>query len=145
MVPRIGDQVIVSCEPASTRVVGVDRYITLEWPWRAIDNSSNFRWNGQVALPHADSHEEWSPFQLSPAASTLQVGDACDVFIPPTRLYVGHYEEYDPPRNLGWAPAPIAGLYVVPPERMGMDMDMEYAGYMLYLGSDPLQVEPIKD
>ncbi|MFD5495421.1 hypothetical protein ACFYY3_08230 [Streptomyces sp. NPDC001812] len=144
MVPRIGDQVIVSCEPATARVVRVDRYITLEWPWGAIDNSSSFRWNGQTALPYGDFHQEWSPFHLEPAASTLRVGDNCTVSIPPTRLYVGHYEEYHPPRNLGWAPAPTSGLYVVPRERM--DMDMEYAGYMLYLGgSDPIHVEPIND
>ncbi|WP_055692178.1 hypothetical protein [Streptomyces prasinus] len=144
MVPRIGDQVIVSCEPATARVVGVGRYITLEWPWGAIDDSSSFRWNGQTALPYGDSPQEWSPFRLEPAASTLRVGDDCAVSIPPTRLYVGHYEEYHPPRNLGWIPAPTSGLYVVPPERM--DMDMEYAGYMLYLGgSDPIHVEPIND
>ncbi|WUD77059.1 hypothetical protein OG937_37820 [Streptomyces sp. NBC_00510] len=69
--------------------------------------------------------------------------------IPPTRLYVGHYEEYDPPRNLGWAPAPTAGLYVVPPERWDVnveDVDMEDAGYMLYLrGAEPIQWEPVKD
>ncbi|GAA3885165.1 hypothetical protein ACGFYM_41935 [Streptomyces sp. NPDC048231] len=64
--------------------------------------------------------------------------------IPPTRLYVGHYEEYDPPRHLGWAPAPTAGIYVIPPERM--DVDLEDAGCMLYLGgADPLHVEPVKD
>ncbi|KAB2976809.1 hypothetical protein F8R89_35220 [Streptomyces sp. SS1-1] len=120
------------------------RYITLEWPWGAIDTSSAFRWDGRVALPHGDAHPEWSPFRLEPAASTLRVGDMCTVSIPPTRLYVGHFEEYDPPRNLGWAPPPTAGLYVVPPERTGMDM--EYAGYTLYLGgSDPIRVEPIGD
>lgn len=144
MVPRIGDHVIVSCEPAAARVVGVDRYITLEWPWGAIDNSSNFRWNGQAALPHGESRDEWSPFRLEPAPPTLRAGDVCTVSIPPTRLYVGHYEEYHPPRNLGWAPAPTAGLYVVPPERM--DMDIDYAGCMLYLGgSDPIRVEPLND
>ncbi|MFE2586728.1 hypothetical protein [Streptomyces sp. NPDC059378] len=144
MVPRIGDHVMVSCEPAAARVVGTGRYVMLEWPWRTIDNSSNFRWNGQVALPHGDSHQEWSPYRLEPAASALRVGDVCTVCIPPTRLYVGHYEEYRPPRSLGWAPAPTAGLYVVPPERM--DLDMEDAGYMLYLGgSDPIRVEPVED
>jgi hypothetical protein len=144
MIPRIGDEVIVSCEPATARVVDVIRYITLEWPWRTIDNSSNFRWNGQVALPYGDSHQEWSPYRLEPVGSALRVGGFCAVSIPPTRLYVGHYEEYDPPRNLGWAPAPTAGLYVVPPERR--DVDMEDAGYMLYLGgAEPIQVEPVKD
>lgn len=142
MVPRIGDEVIVSCQSAVARVARVDRYITLEWPWRAVDDSSNFRWNGQVALPHAYSREEWSPYRLEPSGSTLRIGDDCTVSIPPTRLYVGHYEEYRPPRKLGWAPEPTAGLYVVPPERM--DLDMEYAGYMLYLGgSDPICVVPL--
>jgi|SRR5690349_4358043 len=144
MVPRIGGEVIISCAPATARVAGVGRYITLEWPWRAIDNSSNVRWNGQVALPHGDARQEWSPYCLEPAASALRVGDACTVSIPPTRLYVGHYEEYDPPRHLGWAPAPTAGIYVIPPERM--DVDLEDAGCMLYLGgADPLHVEPVKD
>lgn len=106
MVPRIGDEVIVSCESATARVVEVDRYITLEWPWGTIDNSSNFRRNGQVALPHS--------------------------------------EEYDPPHNFGRAPASTAGIYVVPPERT--DVDMEDAGYMLYLGgAEPIHVEPVKD
>ncbi|WP_326813982.1 MULTISPECIES: hypothetical protein [unclassified Streptomyces] len=64
--------------------------------------------------------------------------------ILPTRLRVGHYEKYEPPRNLGWAPAPTAGIYVVPPERM--DDDMEDAGYMLYLGgAEPTHVELVKD
>ncbi|GHF93627.1 hypothetical protein GCM10018791_00260 [Streptomyces zaomyceticus] len=144
MVPRIGDQVMVSCEPAAARVVGTGRYIELEWPWRTIDDSSGFRWNGRVMIPCDDSLQEWSPFRLEPAAATLRAGDVCAVSIPPTRLYVGDYEEYHPPRNFGWAPAPTAGLYVVPPERM--DLDMEFAGYMLYLGgSDPIRVEPIKD
>lgn len=144
MAPRIGDEVIVSCKPATARVAEVDRYIILEWPWRAIDNSSNFRWNGQVALPYGDSHQEWSPYRLEAAASAVRVGDVCTVSIPPTRLYVEHYEEYDPPRSLGWAPAPTAGIYVVPPERM--DVDMEDVGYMLYLGgADPIHVEPVND
>ncbi|WP_406291381.1 hypothetical protein [Embleya sp. NBC_00896] len=62
--------------------------------------------------------------------------------IPPTRLCVGHYEEYDPPRNLGWAPAPTAGIYVMPPE----SKDVEDAGCMLYLGgAEPYHVEPVQD
>lgn len=143
MFPQVGSLVIVSCESASARVAAVSsRYITLEWPWRVIDNSTNFRWNGTCALPYGESHPEWVPYQLEPAASELRVGDVCTVSIPPTRLYVGHYEEYDPPRNLGWAPAPTAGIYVVPPE----NSDDEDAGCMLYLGgADPIRVEPVED
>jgi hypothetical protein len=143
MILRSGDEVIVSCEPASARVVAVDsRYISLEWPWGAIDNSSNFRWNGQYALPWGDYPQEWVPYRLEPAASALRAGDVCTVSIPPIRLYAGHYEEYDPPRNLGWAPAPTAGIYVVPLE----SMDVEDAGCMLYLGgAEPIHVELVQD
>ena len=132
MVHRVGDEVIVSCEAATARVVEKHRYIVVEWPWRTADHSLNVRWNGQVALPYGDSHQEWSPYRLEPAAFALRPGDVCTVSIPPTRLYVGHYEKYDPPRNLGWTPAPTAGIHVIPPERM--DMDLEDAGCMLYLG-----------
>lgn len=134
---------IVSCEPASARVAEVDsRHIIIEWPWRAIDNSSKFRWNGQFALPRGDSPLAWIPYRLEPPAPALHAGDVCTVSIPPTRLYVGHYEEYDPPRNLGWAPAPTAGIYVVPLETK----DVEDAGCMLYLGgADPIHVEPVHD
>jgi hypothetical protein len=143
VVPRIGDEVIVTCEPAVARLVKVDRrYCYLEWPWRTIDNSSHVRWNGQVALPYGDSHQEWSPYRLEPMGPALRAGGDCAVSIPPTRLYVAHYEEYDPPRHLGWAPAPTAGIYVVPPERM--DVDWDDAGYMLYLGgAEPIHVERV--
>ncbi|MFI8184274.1 hypothetical protein OG539_40295 [Actinacidiphila glaucinigra] len=144
MVPRVGDEVIVSCEPATARVVEKHRYITVEWPWGTADNSFNIRWSGHVNLPYGDAHQEWSPYRLEPAAFALRVGDVCTVSIPPTRLHVGHYETYDPPRHLGWAPAPTAGIYVIPPERM--DLDLEDAGCMLYLGgAEPIRVEPVKD
>lgn len=143
MFPLVGSEVIVSCEPASARVAAMNsRHITLEWPWRGVDNSTNFRWNGTFSLPYGDSRREWVPYQLEPAASELRVGDACTVSIPPTRLYVGYYEEYDPPRNLGWIPAPTAGIYVIPPE----SSEQEDAGCMLYLGgADPICVEPVED
>lgn len=134
---------MVSCEPASARVIAVStRYITLEWPWRVIDNSTNFRWDGTFSLPHGEFHAEWVPYQLEPAAPELRAGDVCTISIPPTRLYVGHYEKYDPPRNLGWIPAPTAGIFVVPPE----NADQEDAGCMLYLGgADPIRVYPVED
>ncbi|MCI3272558.1 hypothetical protein [Streptomyces cylindrosporus] len=143
MIPRIGDEVVISCEPESARVVEADsRQVTLEWPWGVIDDSSNFRWDGKFSLPYGDSNAEWVPYRLEPDFSELQPGDICTVSIPPTRLYVGHYEEYDSPRNLGWAPAPTAGIYVVPPE----NMDVEDAGCMLYLGgAEPISVEPVED
>lgn len=143
MLSEVGSEVLVSCEPARARVAAVNsRYITLEWPWRAVDNSANIRWNGTFSLPCGDAHPEWVPYKLEPTASELRPGDVCAVSIPPTRLYVVHYEEYDPPRNLGWAPAPTAGIYVVPPE----NSDQEEAGCMLYLGgADPIRVEPVED
>lgn len=67
---QIGDAVIVSCEPASARVVEVDsRQVTLEWPWGAIDNSSNFRWDGRFSLPYGDSNPEWVPYRLESTCS----------------------------------------------------------------------------
>lgn len=70
----------------------------------------------------------------------------CTVSIPPTRLCVGHYEEYDPPRNLGWTPAPTAGIYVVPPESFDVEEVDETTGCMLYLGgAEPHRVEPVQD
>ncbi|MEU6773349.1 hypothetical protein [Streptomyces sp. NPDC046759] len=143
MFPQDGSEVIVSCEPASARVVAVNsRYVTLEWPWRSIDESANFRWNGTCSLPRGEFDPEWVPYRLEPAVSELRPGDVCTFSIPPTRLHVGHYEEYDPPRDLGWAPAPTAGIYVIPPEHT----DQEDAGCMLYLGgADPIRLEPIED
>lgn len=143
MVPRIGDEVIVSCDAASARVVAVDsRRITLEWPWGAIDNSSNFRWDGTFSFPADNVHPEWVPYRVEPALSELRAGDVCTVSIPPTRLYVGHYEDYGLPRSLGWVPAPTAGIYVVPPGKS----DVEDAGCMLYLGGAvPIRVEPVED
>lgn len=96
MVHRVGDEVIVSCEPATARVVEKLRYIMVEWPWRTADNSLNIRWNGQVALPYGDSHQEWSPYRLEPAAFALRPGDVCTVSIPATRLYVGALREVRP-------------------------------------------------
>ena len=140
MVPRVGDEVTVSCEAASARVVAVNsRHIALEWPWGVIDRSSSFRWDGTYSLPCEESHAEWVPYRLEPAASELRAGDTCMISIPPTRLHVGHYEEYDSPRNLGWTPAPVAGIYVVPPDKS----EDEDAGCMLYLGgAEPIRVEP---
>ncbi|MCF1594561.1 hypothetical protein [Streptomyces muensis] len=66
--------------------------------------------------------------------------------IPPTRLCVGHYEEYDPPRDFGWVPTPAVGIYVVPPESFDMEDVDETAGCMLYLGgAEPHQVELVQD
>ncbi|MFH8767429.1 hypothetical protein [Streptomyces althioticus] len=143
MIPQVGDEVVVSCEPACAEVVRVDaRYITLKWPWGVIDDSSSFRWDGTNALPYGDAHPEWVPYRIEPAASELRVGDMCTVSIPPTRLHVGHYEEYNPPRNLGWSPAPTAGIHVLPPEKA----DDEEAGCMLYLGgAEPVRLEPVED
>jgi hypothetical protein len=104
-----------------------------------IDHSSNFRWDGTYNLPCDEAHPEWVPYQLEPAAPELHAGDVCTVSIPPTRLF---YEAYDPPRNLGWVPAPTAGIYVVPPE----NRDEEDAGCMLYLdGAEPIRIDPIED
>jgi hypothetical protein len=141
MAPRVGDEVIVSCESASARVVAKDlRYITLEWPWGVVDNSSKFRWDGKMHLPVDDSTAEWTPFLMEPEPAQLRVGDVCTISIPPMRLHVGHYEEYDPPRNLGWAPAPVAGIYVMPPE----SAEIEDSGCMLYLGgAEPIRVQPV--
>ncbi|MFD7872953.1 hypothetical protein ACFV5G_02290 [Streptomyces sp. NPDC059766] len=50
--------------------------------------------------------------------------------------------------SVGWAPAPTAGLHVVPPERMDLDVDMDVkdAGCMLQLGgSAPIHVEPVEE
>ncbi|MFI6401360.1 hypothetical protein [Streptomyces sp. NPDC050548] len=142
MLPQVGSEVIVSCEPARARVVSVStRYITVEWPWSVVDNSSTFRWDGTFALPHGESNPEWVPYRLEPTPSELRAGDVCTVSIPPTRLYVSHCETYDPPRSLGWAPAPTAGIYVMPPEKL----DQEDAGCMLYLGGgDPIRVDPVE-
>jgi hypothetical protein len=143
VVPEIGGEVIVSLEPTSARVRSVSsRYITIEWPWGIADNSSNFRWDGTCNLPCDDTYPEWVPYRLEPAVPELRAGDMCTVSIPPTRVYVGYYEVYDPPRNLGWAPAPSAGIYVVPPE----NKDEEDAGCMLYLGgAEPIHIESIDD
>ncbi|WP_131816061.1 hypothetical protein [Streptomyces sp. 3213.3] len=142
MLPQVSGQVIVSCESASAQVVSVGSgQITLEWPSGVIDNSSNFRWDGKFSLPIDVSPSEWMPYLVEPAVSELRPGDICTVSIPPTRLYVGHYEEYNPPRNLGWSPAPTAGMYVVPPEKI----DQEDAGCFLYLGgAEPIRVEAIE-
>lgn len=143
MIPEVGDEVVVSLDPASAHVRSVGaRHITIEWPWGTVDNSSDFRWDGTCSLPSDDIHPEWVPYQLEPAARELRAGDACTVSIPPTRLHVVHYEAYDPPRNLGWAPAPTAGIYVVPPE----NRDEEDAGCMLYLGgAEPIRIDPADD
>lgn len=141
MAPKVGDEVIVSCDPGRACVMAVDsRYVTIKWPWRTIDASSKYRWNGTYAFPVGS--RDWVPFVLEPPVSELRVGDECLLSIPPTRLYVGYFEEYSPPRDLGWAPAPTAGIYVVRPE----DREDEEAGCMLYLGgADPIRVDPIKD
>ena len=134
---------IVSCEPARTRVVSMDPlYVTVEWPWGEMDRSSNFRWDENFSLPRSGVNPEWVPYLMKPAGSALRVGDECTISIPPTRLYVGHYEEYDPPRNMGWSPAPTAGIYVMPPE----NRDVEDAGAMLYVGgAEPIRVELVED
>ncbi|MEB3966067.1 hypothetical protein OKJ48_38470 [Streptomyces kunmingensis] len=143
MFPQVGSEVMVSCEPAPARVVSVGpRYVQLEWPWREVDNSSFFQWDGTFALPYGESQSEWVPYVTEPAVSELAVGDVCTVSIPRTRLHVAHYEKYEPARNLGWSPAPTAGIYVVPEERM----DQEEGGCMLYLGgADPILVEPLSE
>ena len=147
MAYRIGDEVIVSCEPASAQVVSVNAtHICLQWPWGEIDNSGQVRWDGTFHLPWADSSPEWSPYRFDPAPPALQAGDVCSVSIPPTRLCVGHYEEYAPPRDFGWVPTPAAGIYVVPPESFDPEDVDETVGCMLYLGgAEPHRVESVQD
>lgn len=114
MVPQIGDEVVVSCEPASARVVAVDsRRIILEWPWGVIDHSSNFRWDGTFSFPGDNAHREWVPYRVEPTLSELRAGDVCTVSIPPTRLYVGHYKG----ETQGNADSKIAGSPVPRPQR----------------------------
>lgn len=140
MALRVGDEVIVSLAPARARVSEVSpRSITIEWPWGERDDSSCYRWDGRSCLPWGESTTEWVPYQVEASAGSgpLRAGDTCIVSIPPTRLHVEHYEEYDRPRNFGWAPAPTAGLYVVPAHRLGV-FD---GGCMLYLGgAEPVQI-----
>jgi len=134
-------EVVVSCPPGQARVVAVSpRHVTVTWPWGEPDHSAGYRWDGTFALPYGEARTEWVPYRVEPDPAGLRVGDVCTVSIPPTRLVVGFYEEYDEPRNLGWTPAPTAGISVMPEH----GLDEEYDGCVLYLGGAmPITVEPV--
>jgi hypothetical protein len=130
----------LACEPAEARVARVSRwYVFIEWPWRKADPGSRFRWNGHVALPQDAESSEWAktPWRAEPATHELEVGDACRIGIPSTRVTVRAVHNYVPGRDLGWLPRPTPGLSVVP---IG-DEGAEEAGYLVYLdGAEPISV-----
>lgn len=139
-----GEVVSISCEPADAQVVKVtDHYVSLKWPWRELDSSSQMRWNGLLALPRHETNPEWAntPWRVEPDPSELAVGDICMVGIPATRVLVREVQEFDPPRALGWLPKPTLGLSVV---EVGDHQDDESAGYLIYVdGAEPIQFHRI--
>lgn len=140
--PEVGDLIYVWCEPRQGRVARITASdVFIEWPWGERDVSSRYRWDGTMALLRRDSDPEWAntPWRLSPKAPGLHVGDSCVVFIPRTLVHVDRVERYDPSFDIGWLPAPTAGLEVVEAHLK----DVPNAGYTLYLGgAEPVNVEP---
>jgi hypothetical protein len=140
---RVGDELIISCEPTDAMVEGVsNHYVFIKWPWGERDQSSRARWDGSVALPRSESNPEWAntPWRVEPPPRELKAGSSCMVGIPPSRVLVREVQEYDPPCDLGWLPRPTMGLSVVD----ARDEDAEDAGYLVHLdGAEPILFERV--
>jgi hypothetical protein len=140
----VGELLRISCEPRNARVTEVTPYyVTLEWPWRGIDNESRrFRWSGRVALPRDPNHFEWhnTPWRVDPEPHELQVGDLAIVGILPTTVRIMRIRRHDPPLELGWLPRPEATLGVC----FQGDEDDDEAGFALYQPSrEPIVIERV--
>jgi hypothetical protein len=139
----VGDLLRISCGAVDARVGETsDHWFAVEWPWRQIDQSSRFRWNGRLGFPRDPGSVDWrnTPWRTEPDGWDLETGDNCFVGIPETEVCIMWIEHFDPPGDLGWLPRPSWGLAVCPVEHRG---DGE-AGYMLYLESDePIDIEVI--
>lgn len=138
-----GDHLLISCEPHQVEVVRADRaYVYVRWPWLRPDPESKVHWDGTHAFARDpkdyDSAQLW---RLDPPPSKLKRGDLCQLSIPPTEVVVTWAARFDPPKDIGWLPRPVAALNAVlvfgDDRRPG-----EEAGQGLYLhDADPLVIE----
>jgi hypothetical protein len=141
---RPGELLRVSCPMTHTRVADVSGfYASVEWPWRQIDRSSQFRWNGQRAFRRSAESSEWigSLFRTDPEPWHLSAGDECQVGIPETLVQLVSVHHWDPPRDIGWLPRPNIMLWVIPPDHPEY-ADLEDAGDSIaFPSAEPITLE----
>jgi hypothetical protein len=124
MIPRVGDVLRVSCPQTPTHVTEVNRfYVSVRSPWWRIDPAADrIRWNGDLALSRDRSSRDWREDLLRsvPPPDQLREGDRCTLGIPDTVVHVIDVATFDPPRETGWLPRPLAQVGVL---RYGVSVD----------------------
>lgn len=81
---RPGDVLRLACDFEVTEVVKVSAYDTfVRWPWPRPRHPGTTQ-----TFAHEPARELWTPFALTPPASSLAAGDECHVGIVPTIVYV---------------------------------------------------------
>ncbi|MGW1756751.1 hypothetical protein [Streptomyces mirabilis] len=142
---RAGDVLRVSCTPTPARVAEVSPfYVSVEWPWGGIDPDSQYRWNGQVALPVEPDSWEWSLFRTEQDPRTLKANDTCLVGIPETLVRVLDVAHYDPPTDTGRLPRPHTLMTVLPVDYPSIEGSDEDEGDTIELdGAAPIAIEKV--
>ncbi|MFG2364608.1 hypothetical protein ACGFY3_23665 [Streptomyces mirabilis] len=142
---RAGDVLRVSCAPTPARVAEVSPfYVSVEWPWGGIDPDSQYRWNGQVALPVEPDSWEWSLFRTEQDPRTLKANDTCLVGIPETLVRVLDVAHYDPPTDTGRLPRPHTLMTVLPVDYPSIEGSDEDEGDTIELdGAAPIAIEKV--
>lgn len=142
---RAGDVLRVSCTPTPARVAEVSPfYVSVEWPWGGIGPDSQYRWNGQVALPVEPDSWEWSLFRTEQDPRTLKANDTCLVGIAETLVRVLDVAHYDPPTDTGRLPRPHTLMTVLPVDYLSIEGSDEDEGDTIELdGAAPIAIEKV--
>ncbi|MFF8478205.1 hypothetical protein [Streptomyces sp. NPDC015414] len=142
---QVGDVLRVFCAPTPARVAEVSSYyVSIEWPWGAIDPDSQDRWNGLVALPVEPDSWEWSLFRTEQDPRTLKASDTCLVGIPETLVRVLDVAHYDPPMDTGRLPRSHTLMTVLPVDYPSVEGSEEDEGDTIALDSAaPIAIERV--
>ncbi|CAM5708660.1 hypothetical protein [Streptomyces aurantiogriseus] len=143
---RTGDIVTLRCSPREAVVAEASaQYVTVQWPWNAIDPNSLMQWNGLRDIPRTPEAPDWDiePFQVVSPSDAIERHGVCEVGIPETVAYVIHVAEFPEPLDVGWLPRPrtyvslMAHGVPVPPfaEEIGFTLDPD--------GDEPIESELI--
>ncbi|GAA1577498.1 hypothetical protein GCM10009827_119140 [Dactylosporangium maewongense] len=107
---RIGQRVLIRCEPCEVRVADVmTGFVFVEWPWTELDPRSGYAWEEPIAVPTNPSMLEWvqSPWRVQSNVEFRQ-GETCWLAIPEVECVVTAFEVFGKPVDMRTVPRPTS-------------------------------------
>jgi hypothetical protein len=107
-----------------------DWRIVVNWPWKEVDPSSQFAWDGTVAFPRDERSPEWlnTPWRFEDVVRDFNVGDEVPLWIPKAEFSVLSVETLEVPRAVGGRPRPRLEIELCHVDQI----DDPEAGFVLY-------------